>query len=130
MVAALRVCSEQLNSVPRGSLFSLFLPFVLLAWEGVSEMVSEKEKILLDYMYVQAQNLLDFMRRNGYEGYQHTMITALIDKDDDKYNSICVDATQMEQCESVRRVSREYDIVNERSTYKEWVRGEENGRQN
>ena len=91
--------------------------------------VTKREKILLDYMYEQAQNLLDFMRRNGYEDYQNTMITALIDKDDDKYNSICVNATQMEHCESVRVVSKQYDMVNETSNYKEWVRGEENGRQ-
>ena len=92
-------------------------------------MVSKKEKILLDYMYEQAQNLLDFMRRNGYEDYQHTAITAMLDKDDDKYNFICVDATQMEHHESVRRVSKQYDMVNETSNYKEWVKGEENGRQ-
>jgi hypothetical protein len=91
--------------------------------------VTKREKILLDYMYEQAQNLLDFMRRNGYEDYQHTTITAMLDKDDDKYNFICVDATQMEHCESVRRVSKQYDIVNEKSNYKEWVKGEENGRQ-
>ena len=91
--------------------------------------VTKREKILLDYMYEQAQNLLDFMRRNGYEDYQHTMITTLIDKDDDRYNSICVDATQMENCESVRRVSKQYDIVNETSNYGEWLRGEEDGRQ-
>ena len=90
-------------------------------------MVTDKEKILLDYMYEQAQNLLDFMRRNGYEDYKHTMITAIIDKDDDRYNSICVDATQMEHFKSVRRVSKQYDIVNEKSNYKEWVKGEENG---
>lgn len=91
--------------------------------------ITKKEKILLDYMYEQAQNLLDFMRRNGYEDYQHTMITALIDKDDDKYNSIRVDATQMEHCESVRRVSKQYDMVNETTNYREWVRGEKDGRQ-
>ena len=91
-------------------------------------MVTNREKILLDYMYVQAQNLLDFMRRNGYEDYQHTTITTIIDKDDDRYNSICVDATQMEHCESVRRVSKRYDIVNDTSNYKEWV-GEKNRRQ-
>jgi hypothetical protein len=81
-------------------------------------------------MYEQAQNLLDFMRRNGYEDYQHTMITTIIDKDDDRYNSICVDATQMEHCESVRRVSKQYDMVNETSNYREWLRGEKDGRQN
>lgn len=90
-------------------------------------MVSKKEKILLDYMYEQAQNLLDFMRRNGFEDYQHTMVTTIIDKDDDRFNSICVDATQMEHCESVRRVSKQYDIVTEKSNYKEWVK---DGRQN
>lgn len=92
-------------------------------------MVTNKEKILLDYMYVQAQNLLDFMRRNGYEDYQHTMITTIIDKDDDRYNSICVDATQMEHCESVRRVSKRYSIVEKKSNYREWLRGEKDGRQ-
>ena len=89
--------------------------------------VTDREKILLDYMYEQAQNLLDFMRRNGYEDYKHTTITTILDEDDDVYNSICVDATQMEKCESVRRVSKQYDIVNEKSNYKEWVKGEENG---
>ena len=90
-------------------------------------MVTKREKVLLDYMYEQAQNLLDFMRRNGYEDYQHTMITTIIDKDDDRFNSICVDATQMEHCESVRRVSKEYSIITETSNYKEWDMGEEDG---
>lgn len=90
-------------------------------------MITKKEKILLDYMYEQAQNLLDFMRRNGYEEYEHTMVTTILDKDDDKYNLICVDATQMEHCKSMRRVSKEYSIVNATSNYKEWKRGEENG---
>ena len=92
-------------------------------------MVTDKEKILLDYMYGQAQNLLDFMRRNGYEDYRHTMITTMIDKDDDRYNYICVDASQMEHHESVRSVIKQYDMVNETSNYKERVRGEKNGRQ-
>lgn len=90
-------------------------------------MVSKKEKILLDYMYEQAQNLLDFMRRNGFEDYQHTMVTTIIDKDDDRFNSICVDATQMDNCKSVRRVSKEYSIITKNSSYKEWNKGEENG---
>lgn len=91
--------------------------------------VTKKEKILLDYMYEQALNLLDFMRRNGYEDYEHTMITAMLDKDDDKYNSICVNATQMDHCESVRRVIKQYSIVDGTSSYREWLRGEEDGRQ-
>lgn len=90
-------------------------------------MITNKEKILLDYMYEQAQNLLDFMRRNGYEEYEHTMVTTIIDKDDDRFNSICVDATQMDNCKSVRRVSKEYSIITESSSYKEWNKGEENG---
>lgn len=90
-------------------------------------MITKKEKILLDYMYEQAQNLLDFMRRNGYEDYKHTMITTIIDKDEDRFNAICVDATQMEQCKSIRRVSKEYSIVDATSNYKEWNKGEENG---
>lgn len=30
--------------------------------------MTDKEKILLDYMYEQANNLADFMHRNGYVG--------------------------------------------------------------
>lgn len=30
--------------------------------------MDKKEKALLDYMYGQAQNLIDYMRRNGFEG--------------------------------------------------------------
>lgn len=29
--------------------------------------MDKKEKALLDYMYGQAQNLIDYMRRNGFE---------------------------------------------------------------
>ena len=85
-------------------------------------MVTKREQILLDYMYEQAQNLIDFMRRNGYEDYQHTMMTTMLDKDDDKYNLIGVDATQMEHCESVRRVTKQYNMVTGKSNYKEWVK--------
>lgn len=43
--------------------------------------MTNKEKILLDYMYEQANNLADFMHRNGYGGndFRGAGITVSID---------------------------------------------------
>lgn len=88
-------------------------------------MVNEREKKLVDYMYTQAQNLLDFMRRNGYEDYHLATITVLIDKEDDKYNSITADGVMFGTNHKVQRTVRKASDCLHEAYYEELLHGGE-----
>ena len=41
--------------------------------------MTKKDKALLDYVYGQAENLVDFMKRNGYEQKDYGMVSLTVD---------------------------------------------------
>lgn len=51
-------------------------------------MMQKREKELLDQLFTAAQNLTDYMHKNGYS--EVAMLTIYVDKDDEKYDSISV----------------------------------------
>lgn len=50
--------------------------------------MKKEEKVLLDQLFTAAQNLTDYMHKNGYSGV--ALLTIQVDKDDEIYDSISV----------------------------------------
>lgn len=88
-------------------------------------MVNKKEQMLLDYMYGQAQNLLEFMRRNGLEDYHLATMTVLIDKEDDKFNSITADGVMFGTNHKIQRAVRKASDCLHEAYYEELLHGGE-----
>lgn len=81
-------------------------------------MMKKEEKVLLDQLFTSAQNIVDFMRRNGYNGT--TSINVRVDKDSDKYDSISVNGVEFyASCNVKRLFYKELGVLDDEPKYRE-----------
>lgn len=81
-------------------------------------MMKKEEKVLLDQLFTTAQNVVDYMRRNGYTG--HASIVVRVDKDDEKYDSISVNGVEFYDSLHVKRLFyKEMNVLDDEPKYRE-----------
>ena len=81
--------------------------------------MDKKEKQLLDYMYEQAQNLIDYMHRNGMQEY-HAMASAMPwhGDDPDRFDMIYCDIFKYEDCGRIM-LEKKTDVTNNCTEYRD-----------
>lgn len=81
-------------------------------------MMNGEEKVLLDQLFTTAQNVVDFMRRNGYSGT--TSINVRVDEDSEKYDSISVNGVEFyTSCNVKRLFYKELGVLDDKPKYRE-----------
>ena len=81
-------------------------------------MITTEEKVLLDQLFTAAQNVVDFMRRNGYTG--QTSINVRVDEDADKFDSISVNGVEFYQSGNGKRLFyKEMNCLEDAPKYRE-----------
>lgn len=84
--------------------------------------MTDKEKQLLDYLYTAGQQIQDFMRRNGYSEkgvFYLSDITVTISPNREKYDSVSAHVSTTLNREDWRTVTREFNLLEGKSEYKE-----------
>ena len=83
--------------------------------------MTDREKQLLDYLYMTGEQIRDYMRRNGFSEHDTNSVSVdvRIDKDGDRYDSITAWHFTADGAEPLKGVKREFDIVSQKSYYGE-----------
>ena len=83
--------------------------------------MTDREKQLLDYLYMTGEQIRDYMRRNGFSEHDTNSVSVdvRIDKDGDRYDSITALYFTADGQEPLKGVKREFDIVSQKSYYGE-----------
>lgn len=83
--------------------------------------MTDREKQLLDYLYMTGEQIKDYMRRNGFSEHDTNSISVDVrtDKDGDRYDSITAWYFTTDGKEPLKGIKREFDIVSQRSYYRE-----------
>lgn len=83
--------------------------------------MTDKEKQLLDYLYMTGEQIRDYMRRNGFSEHDTNSVSVDVrtDKDGDIYDSITAWYFTADGQEPLKGVKRKFDIVSQKSYYGE-----------
>ena len=83
--------------------------------------MTDREKQLLDYLYMTGEQIRDYMRRNGFSEHDTNSVSVDVrtDKDGDRYDSITAWYFTADGAEPLKGVKRKFDIISQKSFYGE-----------